>query len=164
MMKKGMQTMILALTVGLASAAGVQAQDRQTDWDVFGDALVTAASHENYGVKLGAIQQIAIYGSLLDVDGAVFDVVSVYRNSKNENERILALSALAKMKNEWAMDFLSRSVRFEKNARVRSVTIDVVNQFRLGPTNSESARALAVWEAQQTPPSAAEIEALLAVD
>jgi hypothetical protein len=113
---------------------------------------------------LGAIQQIAIYGSHLDVDDAVFDVVGVYRNSKNENERILALSALGKMKNAWAMDFLSRSVPFEKNDRVRQITIDVVNQYRTGPNNPESARALAIWEAQQTPPSQAEIDALLAAD
>ena len=98
------------------------------------------------------------------MDGAVFDVVRVFRNSKEVNERILALSALSKMSNAWAIDFLSRSVRFEKNERVRNITIDVVNQYRLGPANPESARALAVWEAQQVPPSSADIEALLAVD
>ena len=84
--------------------------------------------------------------------------------AKDENERILALSALAKMNNAWAIDFLSRSVRFEKSERVRSITIDVVNQYRLGPANPESAKALAIWEAQQVPPSSVEIEALLAVD
>ena len=163
-MKKLTMTTALALSVGLLAGSAVQAQGYQTDWKRFSDALESAIEHENYGVKLGAIQQIAIYGSHLDVDGAVFDVVRVYRNSDNENERILALSALAKMNNAWSIDFLSRSVRFEKSERVRAITIDVVNQYRLGPANPESAKALAIWQAQQVPPTAAEIEVLLAVE
>lgn len=163
-MKKSMFTTALVLSVGLLATSVVQAQNHRTDWTKFSKALKIAIAHDNNGVKLGALQQIAIYGSHLDVDGAVFDVVRVYRNAKDENERILALSALAKMNNAWAIDFLSRSVRFEKSERVRSITIDVVNQYRLGPANPESAKAMAIWEAQQVPPSAMEIEALLAVD
>ena len=163
-MKRSMLIAALVLSVGFLATSAAQAQNNSTDWKQFSNALEKAISHDNYGVKLGALQQIAIYGSHLDVDGAVFDVVRVYRNAKAENERILALSALAKMKNAWAMDFLSRSVRFERSERVRDITIDVVNQYRIGPANSESARALAIWEAQQVPPSAADIEALLAVD
>jgi len=163
-MKKSMLATALVLSVGLLATSAVQAQNHSTDWAQFSKALKNAAAHDNYGVKLGALQQIAIYGSHLDMDGAVFDVVRVYRNAKNENERILALSALAKMNNAWAIDFLSRSVRFEQNERVRKITIDVVNQYRLGPANPESAKARAVWEAQQVPPSSADIEALLAVE
>jgi hypothetical protein len=164
MMKKALYGAILVLSVTVLGSGSLQAQANQTDWQLFSKALVKAAKHDNHGVRLGAIQQIAIYGSHLDVDDAVFDVVGVYRNSKNQNERILALSALGKMRNAWAMDFLSRSVPFEKNDRVRQITIDVVNQYRTGPNNPESARALAIWEAQQTPPSRAEIDALLAAD
>jgi len=154
----------LVLSVGLPATSAVWAQNHNTDWAQFSKALRSAAAHDNNGVKLGALQQIATYGSHLDMDGAVFDVVGVYRNAKNENERILALIALAKMKNSWAMDFLSRSVRFEQSERVRNITIDVVNQYRLGPADTESAKASALWEAQQVPPSSVEIEALLAVD
>lgn len=163
-MKRSMIATGLILSVGLLAATAVQAQNNRTDWALFSKALKIAVAHENNGVKLGALQQIAIYGSHLDVDGVVFDIVRVYRNSKDENERILALSALAKMNNAWAIDFLSRSVRFERSERVRSITIDVVNQYRLGRANSESAKALAIWEAHQVPPSSVEIEALLAAD
>jgi len=163
-MKKGLYSVVMGLSVALLGTGTVQAQASQTDWQQFSKALVKAAKHDNHGVRLGAIQQIAIYGSHLDVDDAVFEVVGVYRNSKSDNERILALSALGKMDNAWAIDFLSRSVPFEKSKRIRDITIDVVNRYRMGPNNPESARALAIWEAQQTPPSAAELEALLAVD
>jgi hypothetical protein len=155
-------TTALVLSIGLLASGAVQAQNYSTDWSQFSEALEKAAAHDNYGVKLGAIQQIAIYGSHLDVDGATFDVVRVYRNSKSVNERILALSALAKMNNAWSIDFLSRSVGFEKNERVRAITIDVVNQYRLGLANPESGNALAAWEAQLVPPTASEIGVLLA--
>lgn len=161
-MKKGMFATALALSVGLLAAGTVNAQDYQTDWELFSKALIKAAKHDNHGVQLGAIQQIAIYGSQLDVDAAVFDVVRVYRNSDDVNERILALSALSKMDNGWAIDFLSRNVPFEKNARVRAITIDVVNRYRLGPADTDAERALAAWEADLKPPTASEIEALLA--
>ena len=163
-MRKGLTATVLALSVGLLTVGALQAQDQNANWGMFSNALVKAAKHDNNGVRLGAIQQIAIYGSHLDVDAAVFDVVGIYRNSADENEKILALSALAKMRNAWSMDFLSRSVRFEDSERVREITIDVVNQYRRGPANSESAMALAVWEAQQVPPSTSEIEALLSAD
>jgi hypothetical protein len=152
-MKKGMFATALALSVGLLTVGVAQAQDYQTDWDVFSEALVKAAKHDNYGVRLGAIQQIAIYGSRLNVDAAVFDVVRVFRNADDVNERILALSALSKMNNGWAIDFLARNVPFEKNTRVRAISIDVVNRYRLGPADTETTRA-----------TASEIETMLAAE
>ena len=93
-MKRSMLITALVLSVGFLATSAVKAQDNSTDWNQFSNALKDAIAHDNYGVKLGALQQIAIYGSHLDVDGAVFDVVRVYRNAKAENERILALSAV----------------------------------------------------------------------
>jgi hypothetical protein len=150
----------LALSSLLVVAASAQAQNHETDWALFSEALVDAVESGNYGAKLGAIQQIAIYGHNLHVNETVFDVVRVYRNSKQENERILALSALAKMRDHWAIDFLSRSVRFEKSPRVKRHTIDVVNAYRLG---SDRPAELAAWEAQLTPPSPAKWDELLAL-
>lgn len=159
-MRKSMLTGAVALSSLLLVTASTQAQDRSTDWALFSKALVNAVDSGNYGAKLGAIQQIAIYGSNLKVNRTVFDVVRVYRNSKVENERILALSALAKMRDHWAMDFLGRSVPFEKSDRVRRHTIDVVNAYRLG--TDRSAEQLA-WEARLTPPEPAKWVELLAI-
>jgi hypothetical protein len=150
----------LALATLPLVAGSVQAQDHETDWALFSEALVDAVESGNYGAKLGAIQQIAIYGSQLDVNQTVFDVVRVYRNSRQENERILALSALAKMRDRWAMDFLGRSVAFEKSPRVRRHTIDVVNAYRLGTDRSTAQTA---WEAHLTPPAPAKWDELLAL-
>lgn len=158
-MRKSMLTAALALSSVLLIAVAARAQDHQTDWALFSKALVNAVESGNYGAKLGAMQQIAIYGSNLSVNRTVFDVVRVYRNSKVENERILALSALAKMRDRWAMDFLGRSVRFENSERVRRHTIDVVNAYRLG---TDRPAELMAWEAQLTPPSPTKWDELLA--
>jgi len=135
-----MLTAVVVLFSMHLTSVDVNAQNHETDWALFSKALINAVESSNYGAKLGAIQQIAIYGSRLDVDPTVFDVVRVFRNSKVENERILALSALAKMRNHWAMDFLSRSVRFETSDRVKRHTIDVVNAYRLGTDRSPNDR------------------------
>lgn len=158
-MIKSVITGALALSCVLFLSATVKAQN-QTNWQLFSKGLIQAVDSDNYGAKLGAIQQIAIYGSNLHVNPVVFDVVRVYRNSKNENERILALSALAKMRNAWAMDFLARSVPFEKSARVRRHTIDVVNAYRLGKNLPLGVTA---WESQLVPPSPAKVDELLAL-
>ncbi|HEX9659017.1 MAG TPA: hypothetical protein VGA18_01915 [Rhodothermales bacterium] len=159
-MRKSMLTAVMVLFSMHLTSVDVNAQNHETDWALFSKALINAVESSNYGAKLGAIQQIAIYGSRLDVDPTVFDVVRVFRNSKVENERILALSALAKMRNHWAMDFLSRSVRFETSDRVKRHTIDVVNAYRLGTDRSPETIA---WESRLTPPEPAKVDELLAL-
>ena len=134
-MRKSILISTLTLTFGLVSS-NTFAQN--TDWGLFSKGLIGAVNSGNHGAKLGAMQQIAIYGSNLDVDRTVFDIVRVYRNSKNENERILALSALAKIQDSWAMDFLTRSVRFEKSKRVRHHTVDVLNAYHVDKQQSAS--------------------------
>lgn len=150
-------TLVLSCLAFLSTTARAQ---HQTDWELFSKGLIQAVESGNYGAKLGAIQQIAIYGSNLDVNPVVFDIVRVYRNAKDENERILALSALAQMRNAWAMDFLARSIPYEKSIRVRRHTIDVVNAYRL---EKRPKPALASFESQPTQSGAAKPDELVAL-
>lgn len=159
-MRKNVTAATLVLLTLAWTSAFANGGDRSTDWALFSTALLHAVDSGNYGAKLGAIQQIAIYGSKLEVDRAVFDVVRVYRDSKNENERILALSALAKMRVGWAMDFLGRSVKFERSARVKRHTIDVVNAYRLGLDRSPEILAI---EERLVPPGPAKADELWAI-
>jgi len=158
-MRKSTNRAVFALAACLLVAASANAQESKTDWALFSKALVNAVESGNHGAKLGAIQQIAIYGGNLHVNRTVFDIVRVYRNSKNENERILALAALSKLRDHWSMDFLARSVPFEKSARVKRHTIDVVNAYRLGRDLSPE---IASWDVQWAP-QAVRIEELYAL-
>ncbi|MFQ5569050.1 MAG: hypothetical protein ACE5G0_05210 [Rhodothermales bacterium] len=87
-------------------------------WEAFSGNLVHALQSDHEGLKLSALQLVIQYGEKVDVDGAVFDVVRLYRDHKNEGVRRMAVVAMGKMQNEWAMDFLKRSERFEKSAPV----------------------------------------------
>jgi hypothetical protein len=164
-MRKLTLTGVLAMALALAGTHPIQAQEQthDTDWALFSEALVEAMHTPNQGVRLGALQQIATYGSHLEVDEVLFDIVRIYRDASNQNCRILALMALASLEDPWAMDFLERSARFEKNDRIRRHTVAVVNDYLYGPIDAEAARALAAFRAAQTPPSHEEIADLLAV-
>ena len=121
----------LAATFTLTSASlaenGPKGPNANTNWNQFSQALNVAVQHANAGVQMGALQQIAHYGDQLNLDDeAIFEIVRVYRSSNNDNERILALMALDATNDVWAMDFVKRSARFEKSARVLKHTQAVI--------------------------------------
>ena len=74
-----------------------------------------------------------------DVDEAVFDVVRIYRNNDNVKVRQLALNTLHKMQNNWAMDFLGRSIKFEKSPVIKKQLYCILQEYqtRLANSNQE---------------------------
>lgn len=93
----------------------------------FAKGLKAALMSDNLGIRQGALQQYVRYGQDLNVDqSTVFEIVKIYRNSKDDSMRILSLSALYSINNTWANDFLQRSVKTEKSAWVKEKTYDVL--------------------------------------
>ena len=82
-------------------------------WAAFSENLVVALQGENHGVRCSALQLVVAYGASVDVRGARFEVVRLFRDHPDERVRMLALSALAQMRDGWVSDFLERSARFE---------------------------------------------------
>lgn len=113
-------TLLTALFIFVASSqVDVLAKASPSlDNDTFSKALTQALKHENQGVRMDALRQMALYGENLDLSNAIFEIVRIYRSSEDENTRILALQVLADSKSSWAADFLSRSIKFEKSERV----------------------------------------------
>ena len=125
----------LAATFSLAStslaANGPNGPDASTNWNQFSQALSHAVQHDNAGVQMGALQQIARYGEQLNLSNeAIFEIVRVYRSANSDNERILALMALDATNDVWAMDFVTRSARFENSARVLKHTQAVIQAHK----------------------------------
>jgi len=106
---------LFVLSFSLVAAGGEKAGVKPIDWDAYSKNLVRAFDIPNEGVHLSAMQRIIQYGDKLDVDAVVFDVVRYYRDHKDQNVRHLALTALYKMGNEWAIGFLRRAQAFEDN-------------------------------------------------
>ena len=72
---------------------------------------------------------IIFYGDQLDVKASVFDVVRIYRNHEDDRMRRMAVVALGTMQSGWAIDFLTRSLGFEKTPAVRQTMQAVIAAY-----------------------------------
>lgn len=98
-------------------------------WDAFSKNLAIALQSDYDGVKSAALGMIIRYGNQLDVEGAIFDVMKIYRNHDNEKMQRMALVALGQMENDWAIDFLQRAERFEDSDVLRQTIRAVVTDY-----------------------------------
>jgi hypothetical protein len=70
------------------------------------------------------------YGDNLTIPRAtVFEIVRAFRTEKEKNARLLALVTLHKIEDPWAMDFLKRHRRFEKEERVKQLCCCCVRTY-----------------------------------
>jgi hypothetical protein len=100
----------------------------EIDWEAFSKNVIKNLATNNDGVRISALQNIIENGDKLNVDDAVFDIMSMYRNSKNQKVRQLAVVALHKIHNEWAMGFLKRNLKFETNPTIKRQILDCMLQ------------------------------------
>ena len=84
----------------------------------------------NYGVRQSAVQLITQYGDKLKLAReAIFSLMRVYRYEKDINFRKMALAALHKTGDEWAMGFLKTSIDFEKDESLRHIIQAIVLDY-----------------------------------
>ena len=100
----------------------------EVNWKMFGNNLENAFVIGNEGVQLSAMQNIIKYGDYLDVSDAAIPLVRIYRNHKNERVRQMAVVALHKVKNKWALYFLKRNLKFEDNPTIRRQIADYIRK------------------------------------
>ena len=94
-------------------------------WAAFSANLVVALKSDNEGLRVSALHRVAEYGEKLDVCDARFEMVSLFRDSKDERVRMLALAALSKAKDAWIADFFYRSARLESDPHMASLMYHV---------------------------------------
>ncbi len=104
--------------------AGNHERYEKTDWKAFSENLTNAIASDNEGLRQSAMQHIITYSSKLEMDGAVFDLVRIYRYEKDQRVRQMAVVALNKIGNSWAMNFLKRNLRFEDNPVIYRQIVD----------------------------------------
>jgi hypothetical protein len=108
----------LILTICFLTNRGISGEN-DNKWNKASKNMVTGLKDGNDGLKQSIMQNIIRFSDSLDVDEAVFDIMSIYRDHEDEGMRQLALIALYKMKNSWALSFLERAIKFEKSDRLR---------------------------------------------
>jgi hypothetical protein len=94
-------------------------QIENINWESMSKKVVQGLASEDISLRTECLQQIITFGDKLDVDDAVFNLVSIYRNSKNEKLRQFAVVALHKINNRWAMDYLKDNLKFENNPTIK---------------------------------------------
>lgn len=92
-------------------------------------ALERSILGEHPGVRMDAVRQLVRYKGRVHAGVATLDVVRLYRDALDPRVRLLALSALHATGDAWAMDFLRRSVPFERDARLRRVMKAIVADY-----------------------------------
>jgi len=98
-------------------------------WKAFSVNLVKALLSDNEGLKLAALQHVINYGDAVNVEAAKFEIVRLYRDHEKERVRRMAVVALGAMHDEWAIDFLKRSVEFEPSDEVRQTMQAVLASY-----------------------------------
>ena len=94
---------------------------------LFQNNLEQNLASSNYGVRQSAIQLITQYGDKFQLNReAIFSLMRVYRYEKDINFRKMALAALHKTGDEWAMGFLKTSIDFEKDESLRHIIQAIV--------------------------------------
>lgn len=112
----------------------------EAQWKDYSKHLETALASDHDGLRQGAMRMIIHYGPNLTIGReAIFDLVRVYRNHAQERMRRMAVVALGQTRDTWAMDFLTRSARYEKSAAVRHTIYAVLAEYyvpELGPSRT----------------------------
>lgn len=128
-MKRAVKYIVVFLFL-FVIAGQTSAVEGKTDWNAFSKNLSNCLCTCNLGVKLAALQHIITYSDSLDMNEAVFDIVCLYRNHENEKVKQLALTALYKIEDEWAMDFLSRHYKYEESEILKSQIRHMIYEYR----------------------------------
>jgi hypothetical protein len=99
-------------------------------WETFRKNLEKNLASSNYGVRQSAMQLIIHYGDRLKLDrNAVFCLMKTYRNEKDMRYRRMALAALHKTQDEWAMGFLRTSLKFEKDPALKHMIQAIILDY-----------------------------------
>ncbi|KAA3658703.1 MAG: hypothetical protein DWQ10_10610 [Calditrichaeota bacterium] len=119
----------IALLFSFTTLQANEPERSQEFWKMYSKNLVKCIKEGNEGVRYAALQRIISYGDKLDVNAAVFDIMRIYRTDPNVHAKQLALNALHKMRNEWAIGFLKLQIRHEKNVALRNQIYAMIKDY-----------------------------------
>lgn len=153
-------TVLVALFVATGAAADPTDILLQTDraalmtpaeWSAYSDRVSDALFDENEGMREAALRMAVLYGEQLDLDRTdVFEMARIYREHNNRQMRRLAVVAMNAVDDDWGLDLLARSYRFEDDPAVRytvgAVLLDHAKRHRQGVV--EVGEPTVVWPIQ----------------
>ena len=104
-----------------------------SQWKTFAALHVALLEDDDARARINAMRNVIHfakqYGDQVDFRGAVEELYAIYRFSRDETERIYAVTALHAIGQEDAMRQLARDVQFEGSKRVRRTVVAAVNDY-----------------------------------
>lgn len=96
-----------------------EAEMTSAEWNEFSAVLGDALHSEVEGLRCSALRLAIQYSDDVQLDrSAIYDMAAMYRSHRNDNVRRMAVVALASTDDSWAIDYLKRSVAYEKTPKV----------------------------------------------
>ena len=121
--------LIILVSIPMLAWSGEKAETNQVDWNSFSKNLVKAIASDNEGLQRSAMRLIIHHADKVDVNQAVFDLVRIYRYHKDTKVRQLAIVALDKIHNKWAMGFLKRDLKFQESPVLQKQILACMDEF-----------------------------------
>jgi hypothetical protein len=125
-----MNTRIVLVAVAVLCITGAALSAEQVNWQAFSDNLAVAVCSDNPGLRNSALEMIIQYADNLKFErGTIFDIVKIFRSKDDVNVRLLAMVALSKTEDSWAMDYLKRHAAFETDPRIKKICCCAVKLY-----------------------------------
>lgn len=134
-MKRGIRIFTTALFVAVTFANTIAAnpnneeKEKKIDWKSYGENLAQALRSDNIGLQRSALLTIIHRGENIELGKGIYDLVNVYIAHEDERFRQLALVAIHKTKNDWAMNFLKERYHAEKSKKLKKLMAIILNDY-----------------------------------
>jgi hypothetical protein len=107
---------------------------QKEDWNKLSQSLRENVAADDPHTQRVAMREIILYNYLsknsLDLDETVFDLLTIYEESENTKVKQLAIVTLHSIGNEWSMDYLCDSIKFEKDKNLKKFMAFCVCDYR----------------------------------
>jgi len=105
------------------------AQEQITDWEAFSVNLEKALKSGHPGLQQSAMQRVVQYGDKLTLDDGIYHMGRIFCFGTDDQERRLALVALAKVNTMRSMGYIYKGMATEDNDAVKKQCCCILNDY-----------------------------------
>ena len=118
---------VLAGSAAMAATPAAKERVKPVDWQAYGENLSMALRSDNLGLQRSALQTLILKGDKVKLTNGIIDVMNVYLTHENDGFRQLAIVAMQKVGDEWAMSYLRGRAHLEQSPAVKKTLLTVLN-------------------------------------